>query len=109
MTDQTATVFVYGPTGGRKFSATATDATYTEITTATGTHSAYKVMAGQTITHYQAEFAAGLGIFRVRNIKSNVVKGYGVMDVIGEMRYRRFNKPIRLEQNDIIEAYVDVA
>jgi hypothetical protein len=94
---------------GRKMSATATDATYTEITSATGTLSLYKVAPRQVLTHYMAEYAAGLGIFRIRNTASNKVKGYGVMDVLGEMRYRRFRKPITVEQNDIVEAYVDVA
>jgi len=90
-------------------SATATDNTLTEITSSTGTLSLYKVLKGVTLTHYMAEFAAGIGRFQIRNTQTNKIKAIGIMDVIGEMTYRKFDRPVTVEQNDIIEAYTDVA
>lgn len=110
MTTQTATVGLLSEKGGsRLFEATATDATFTELTSKTGTLSAYDVVKGKTFTHAMGEFAAGLGLARVRNTITNKVKGYIILDVIGEGIYRKLKRPITIGDNDIVEAYVDVA
>jgi len=109
MTTQTMTAFLYGPNGGRKFSATCTDTALTEITSTTGTLSLYKVLLGKQITHYMSEFAAGIGRIQVRNTDTNEIKAIGISDVIGEMIYRKFDRPFTVERNDILEGYCDVA
>jgi hypothetical protein len=109
MTTQVQTVFLYGPKGGRKFSKTQTDTTAAEITSTTGTLSLYKLMKGQTLTHYMAEFAAGIGVAWIRNTYTDVIKAVLVNEVIGEMRYRRIRRPFVVQDGDILEGYVDVA
>jgi len=109
MTTQTALFCLHGPDGGRHFSATATDAAITEITTTTGTNSLYDVLKGKSITHAAGQYAAGIGIGRIRNTQTNEVKAYIPCDVIGEEIYRPLKQPVMVEENDILEAYVDVA
>lgn len=109
MTTQTALFNLNGPTKGRKFSATATDATFTEITSTTGTLSLGDVLRGVRITHYVGQFAAGIGIGRIRNTATNKVKAILVADVIGEEIVRKVRIPFTVEEGDVIEAYVDVA
>jgi len=109
MTTQVQTVFLYGPNGGRKFSKTQTDTTAAEITTTTGTYSLGDIMRGQQITHYMAEFAAGIGAAWIRNKASGENKAVLANDVIGEMRYRKLDKPVTIQEGDVLEGYVDVA
>lgn len=67
------------------------------------------MLRGETITHAAGSFAAGIGKARVRNISSDEVKGDIILDVVGEEIYRELENPILVEENDILEAYVDVA
>ena len=109
MTTQIQTVFLYGPRGGRKFSKTQTDTTAAEITSTTGSLSLQDCMKGQIVTHYMAEFAAGIGIAWIRNTYTNQIKAVMCNDLIGEMRYRPLRVPIKVVDGDILEGYVDVA
>jgi hypothetical protein len=108
LTTQVQTVFLYGPNGGRKFSKTQTDTTAAEITSTTGTLSLSDAMPGQEITHYMAEFAAGIGIAYITD-KDDHIKATLINDVIGEMRYRKLREPVIVEDGDKLQGYVDVA
>ena len=116
MTTQTTIIALQGPGGGvpgtssaRRFTATSTDAAVNEQLSSVGTLSLYKVMKGATITHAAGQFAAGIGIGRIRNTVTNKVKCHIIMDVIGEEIYRPLDKPVVVEDNDIVEVYCDVA
>jgi hypothetical protein len=109
MTDQTVTIGLYGPTGGRIYEAAATYAEVTEITSKTGTLSLYKLQEGQVITHGGGEYATGIGYGIIRNTITNKIKARIYLDVIGEMRYRELRQPVTIEKNDILEAYCDEA
>lgn len=111
MTTQVARFGLYGtgPSPGRIMSATCTDDAFTEITSLTGTLKLDDVMKGTRITHASGQYAAGQGIGRIRNSVTNKVKGYIMMDVIGEERYRKLIRPITVEENDVLEAYTQVA
>jgi len=108
MTTQTAQIYLSGPDGGRRFSATATDAAFTEITSETGARSLWEILRGKRIEYAGGQFAAGVGAAQVRNTQTNKIKAVICMDVIGEERYHKID-PFTVEENDIIEAYVDVA
>jgi hypothetical protein len=110
MTTQTALMELRGPQGSRKFSATATDAAMTEITSTTGTLSLGDTnLRGKLITHAVGQFAAGLGLGRVRDKVTNEIKAHIFMDVIGEEIARPLMTPFVVGENDILEAYTDVA
>ena len=109
MTTQTVMACLYGPQSGRRFSVTATDAVMNEITSETGTLSLYKVLRGKTITHVSGQYAAGIAIGQIRNTQTNQIKAIFPLDIIGEERYRRLDAPVTIQENDILETYVDVA
>ena len=116
MTTQTTIISLQGPGGGpagtsvaRRFTATSTDATTNEQLSSVGSLSAYKVMKGSVVTHAAGQFAAGIGLGRIRNTSTNKVKAHIIMDVIGEEIYRPLDKPVTIEENDIVEVYCDVA
>lgn len=109
MTTQVQTVYLNGGDIGRKFSKTQTDTVAGEIKSTTGDLSLYECMLGANIERYMAEFAAGIGICWIRNTVSNEIKAVMINDIIGEMRYRDFKDDFTVEENDILEGYVDVA
>jgi hypothetical protein len=116
MTTQTTIIGFQGPGGGppgtstaRRFTATSTDATTNEQLSSVGSLSLYKVMKGAIITHAMGQFAAGIGLGRIRNTSTNKVKAHIIMDAIGEEKYRPLDRPVAVEENDIVEVYCDVA
>lgn len=108
MTTQTVQVYLSGPSGGRRFSVTATDGQFNEVTSETGTLSLYKVLKGKRIEYAGGQFAAGLAAAQVRNTQTNKVKAVILCDVIGEEIYRKID-PFTVEENDVLEVYCDVA
>ena len=108
MTTQVQTIFVAGPRGGRKFSKTQTDTTAASIQSTTGSLEIGECMAGQQITHYMGEFAAGIGAAWIRP-RTGAIKAVLLNNVIGEMRLIKLDRPITIQPDDILEGYVDVA
>ena len=106
---QTVIVGLSGPQGGRRFSLNATDAAMNEITSETGTLSLYKVLRGKVITHVCGQFAAGICVAQIRNTQTDQIKAMIICDVIGEEVYRKLDTPVTIQDNDVVEAYVDVA
>jgi len=109
VTTQVARFGINGPGWGRIMQVTATDDIFNAVPSLVGTLSLDDVGLGMTITHASGQFAAGQGIGRVRNSVTNEIKGYMLMDVIGEERYRPLRKPIKIAENDVLEAYTQVA
>lgn len=115
MTTQTTVIGLQGPGGpagvssARRYTLTSTDATVNEQLSATGTLSCYKVQKGAVITHAMGQIAAGIGLGRIRNTVTKVIKCHIIMDVIGEEIYRPLDKPVVIEDNDLVEVYCDVA
>lgn len=109
MTTQTTIIELSGPNKSRRFTATSTDAQFNEQKSTVGTLSLGDVMKGETITHAAGQLAAGIAIGRIRNTVNDQVKGYIMCDVIGEEIMRKLRRPIKVEENDIVEVYCDVA
>lgn len=106
---QTVTITLMGPSGARIFEVSATDNAYTEVTSKTGTNSLHDVMKGQFVKFYRGEFAAAEGYWRVRNTASKTIKAIQLLDQLGETRTREIQKPFVVEDNDILECYVNTA
>jgi len=112
MTTQAILITLIGPDVSRLFYASAqTDAAaYAEVLSKTGTNSLHDTnMKGHVIVAYRAEFAAAIGSIRIRNTATNKVKTIQLMDQLGETRTRVLSKPVVVEDNDVLEAYCDVA
>lgn len=109
MTNQTATVTLIAKDRARIFEITATDGAWNSGTTKTGTSELWKVMKGKTIIGYRAEFAAAIGVIRIRNTGTQFVSMHGLMDQLGETRTRYLTRPVTVGENDVLEIYTDVA
>ena len=114
MTSQATTAVCYSPSGGRSFSlATATDGTFSNRALSdTGSAQLGFAMTGQLVDHIQVTFAAGSCAWRIRNSVSQVTKrtGFGFeVGATGPPPYSGQIAGITIEQDDVLELYVDVA
>ena len=108
-TTQLVTVSIICPDKARIFEITATDGVWNSCTTKTGTSDLWKVLKNKQMIAYRAEFAAAIGVIRVRNTGTQLVKFHGLADQLGETRTREITQRITFEENDVLEFYCDVA
>jgi hypothetical protein len=102
MTTQTVTVCVNG-SKGHKFTATATDDVYTSLVDANSLDIG-DVLAGETITGYSGEYAAGVAMWVIKN-KNGVIVCCGVCDVTTEQVYHLLSRPYRVQAGDIMQSF----
>ena len=108
MTTQAVTASVCSGSGGRDYSATATDGEWTRLTSTVGSAQLGFAQTGVLITHIQSTYAGGSQVFRVRNSVSQVTKivGHGfLVGANGPAPYSGSISPIVLAQDDILEVY----
>jgi Trk-type K+ transport system membrane component len=112
MTTQAILITLIAKECSRLFYAAAqTDAAaFAEVTSKTGNNSLHDTnLKGKTIVAFRGEFAAAIGAFRIRNTATNKVKTIQLLDQLGETRTRVLSSPVVVEDNDVLEAYCDVA
>tara|TARA_Y100000310_G_scaffold328018_1_gene395346 strand:+ start:435 stop:779 length:345 start_codon:yes stop_codon:yes gene_type:complete len=109
MSTQAITAVCYSPTGGRSFSVTATDDTFSNFAlTDTGAATLGFGMTNQLITHVQATYVGGGMAWRIRDSVSQVTKrvGFGFkVGATGPSPYSGSMAPLTVNQNDILEIY----
>lgn len=114
MTTQAVHVTLVTPDRAIAMTATCTDDQWNALKDSINTKDLFEVAKGMVVLKGYGDYAAGSAIVRVRNTISNEVKvmftlsmakGTGMsMDSI-----EKFQPPIVVEQNDVIEAYCTVA
>lgn len=111
MTTQQIDITLIAPDCSRIFEASAaTDGAWNEITSKTGTLSLHDTnLKGKKVVAFRGEFAAAIGVFRIRNTGTQKIKTLQLLDQLGETRTRVISKPVTIEENDILECYCDVA
>jgi hypothetical protein len=95
-----------GNQGGRLFSGTATDAAYTAINSTTGTAELGFAMKGQTIDNVAGYYAAGSGLWVIRNRVTQQIDRAGMMYKTGTVSQQGYPiQPIVINQNHILQVY----
>jgi hypothetical protein len=108
MTTQAVTASVFSGSGGRDYSATATDGEWTRLTSTIGSAQLGFAQTGALITHVQSTYAGGSQVFRIRNSVSQVTKIVGMgfkVGTGGPAPYSGAGYSIVLAQDDVLEVY----
>ena len=108
MSTQAINAGVWGPQGGREFSATATDDVFTNnLTTDTGSANLGEAMKNQIITHILVDYAAGGAIFRVKNRVSQqtLIQGFAFLTGQADPSQAQLPKPYTVHLDDVLEVY----
>ena len=106
MTTQAVAFSLAGPgnQGGRLFSGTATDGTYTAINTTTGTAELGFAMRGQTIDNVSGVYTAGSGAWVIRDRVSQQIVRSGFMAKTGSASSKGYPiMPLVINQNHILQ------
>lgn len=115
MTTQALKAMIVTDHGSHAFLATVTDqVSYTELLDSVNGLSLYKVAKGKNAIKAVGAYVAGSGTFRIRNTQNNVVKaawlGTMIKGIGGGMdAWEKFDAPITIDENDILEATCNVA
>ena len=109
MSTQAITAVCYSPSGGRSFSLTATDGTFSNfMLTDTGSATLGFAMTNELVTVVQTQSAAGGMAWRIRDSVSQVTKrtGFGFKTgATGPSPYSGSIPPLTINQNDVLEIY----
>jgi hypothetical protein len=110
MTTQTGTVTLHGPNRAYKMTATCTDDAWNELLDGVNGLHLFDVAKGQPFTGYVGNYAAGSGIFRIRNTQTNQIKCMGCIGVISKgLEILPLIRPFTVQENDVIECFTTVA
>ena len=115
MTTQALKAMLVTDRGSHGFLATVTDqVSYTELLDSVNGLSLYKVAKGKLAIKAIGGYVAGSGTFRIRNTQNNLVKAVWLGTMIkgiggGMDAWEKFDVPILIEDNDILEATCNVA
>lgn len=109
MTSQACTASVWGTKGGRSFSVTATDGTFSNFALSdTGSAQLGFAMTNDLINHVQVTYTEGSCAWRIRNSVSQVTKrvGFGFdVGAAGPSPESGSIAPITIAQDDVLEIY----
>jgi len=95
-----------GNQGGRLFSGTATDGAYTAINTTTGDAELGFGMKGQTVDNVAGFYAAGSGVWVIRNRVTQQIDRAGMLYKTGTVSQQGYPiQPIVINQNHILQTY----
>lgn len=95
-----------GNQGGRLFSGTATDGAFTAINTTTGTAELGFAMRGKTINNVSGFYAAGSGVWVIRDRVTQQIARAGMMFKDAASSAQGYPiKPITINQNHILQTY----
>lgn len=108
MSTQAVTATLSGPgnNGGRAFSGTATDGSWTAINTTTGTAELGFAMKGKTVSFVNVNYAAGSCAWQIRDrVTQTVVRaGFGAKTKTGGPRGFAI-EPVTITQDMILQVY----
>ena len=107
MTSQAVTGGVWGKAGGRDFSATSTDGSFTNaMTTVTGSAQLGEAMKNQTIDHICIDYAGGASVWKIVNRVSQQVQRQGFCFVTYQSDPSQANIPAYTVQlDDILQVF----
>jgi hypothetical protein len=108
MTTQAVALTLGGPgnQGGRLFSGTATDSAYTAINTTTGNAELGFGMKGQTVSNVAGVYAAGSGLWVIRNRVTQQIDRAGMLSKTGSMSPDGYPiQPLVINQNHILQVF----
>jgi len=108
MTTQASTGAAFSGSGGRSYSVTATDGSWTRLVSDVGSAQIGFAQTNQLISSVQITYVAGNAAWRIRNSVSQVTKrvGFGfVAGAGGPAPYSGGISPITLQQDDVLEVY----
>jgi hypothetical protein len=108
MSTQAVTLALSGPgnQGGRLFNGTATDAAYTAINSTTGAAELGFAMKGQTVSNLSGAYAAGSGVWVIRNRVTQQIDRSGMLSLVGTNSAEGYPIiPIVINQNHILQVY----
>ena len=108
MTDQAVSLSLSGSgnQGGRLFSGTADDGTYTAINSTTGEAELGFAMRGQTVSNVAGVYVAGSGLWVIRNRVTQQIDRAGMMFKTGTVGPEGYPiQPIVINQNHILQVY----
>jgi len=92
--------------GGRLFSGTATDGSYTAINSTTGTAELGFAMRGQTVSNVAGTYAAGSGLWVIRNRVTQQIDRAGMLSKVSAPSSEGYPiQPIVINQNHILQVY----
>jgi hypothetical protein len=95
-----------GNQGGRLFSGTATDGAYTAINSTTGTAELGFAMRGSTISNVSGVYAAGSGLWVIRNRVTQQIDRSGMMGKTGGVSSEGYPiAPLVINQNHILQVF----
>lgn len=95
-----------GNQGGRLFSGTATDGSYTAINSTTGDAELGFAMRGQTVSNVAGVFAAGSGLWVIRNRVTQQIDRAGMLSTTGAASATGYPiQSITINQNHIFQVY----
>lgn len=109
MTTQAVTASVWGNSGGRSYSVTATDGTFSNFALSdTGSAQLGFAQTNDLVNHVQVTYTAGSAAWRIRNSVSQVTKRVGFGFDVGSggpSPLSGLMAPITLAQDDVLEIY----
>lgn len=107
MTTQAASAVIGNGRESYSFTATATDGTWTGLTSEIGSAALGVLIPGVTVNFVMAQYTAGCGVWRIRDTISNQIVAQNFMTASGYswMPESRMIKPVRVAQNHALEVY----
>ena len=106
MTTQTGLLQLVGPQGSHYFSSTVTDDAWknTLDKVATSSHLG-EVMEGKVITHFKGQYAAGAGVWRIRNRVTNEIIAVGPCEIIKGEHLHPLEKPLTVSRDWTVDIF----
>ena len=100
------TVIGSGANGGRIFSGTATDGSYTAINSTNGNAEIGFAMKGRTVNNISGVYTAGSGVWVLRNRVTNMIDRAGMLAKTGTAGPLGYPcQPITINQNHILQVF----
>ena len=88
----------------------ATDDAWTELVDGVNSLKLFEIAKGLSFNQYVGNYAAGSGMFRIRNTFNNQIKCMGALGVISKgLEMLPLLRPFTVADGDTIEAFVTVA